>query len=214
MPSLLDQSFIQGVVFLLLTAALTSFAIPYLFRKVDQQKDEQSRIRDAQLARQKEILSAQEKVLDELTRLLWSWRYSVMRLTYHGCRLDLREDAAERFNAAEEEYGDQFWALLSQIRIQISLVKRFASVNTHKSFIELYKHLVEVDRRLNNMKDLPIPQRRLEYLDLNSAVYVSETLAIENMLDLLAGEFGLNLRDSRIEEVQHARRSRYRHPLS
>lgn len=64
----LSQDFIEKALLLLITAALTGFLIPYILKIIDERR-----------ARQAKIIEAQSMFLDEISRLLWKWRYMFIK---------------------------------------------------------------------------------------------------------------------------------------
>ena len=80
---------------------------------------------EADVARQAKIIEVQSKFFDDITRLLWQWRYLAIQVAYYG-----GQDDGRKFAAASETYDEGVWNLFNQIRSEISRSQRFVSRRT------------------------------------------------------------------------------------
>src|SRR5262245_19387402 len=78
--------FTEQIIILVLTAALSTFLIPLIFRWIDRPREERQKEREQQrnleqkrveadLARQSKIIDAQAAFLDDISQQLWRFRY-------------------------------------------------------------------------------------------------------------------------------------------
>ena len=143
----MSQSFIQQVTLLILTALITGFGVPYVLRLIDARKMREQKKFEAELARQDKLLNAQSALLDEITRLVWAWRYLAKQVVYYGSRGD-----NDRYMAAKARYEDDVWGLLNGLRTQISKARRLVSEAAFERLNELYGYVVyDVDLKVSDL---------------------------------------------------------------
>ena len=70
----LNADFVEKLVLLFLTAGLTGFLVPLLFRRIDERKHRQQKLYEADLARQAKIIDAQVKLIEDLAELVWDYQ--------------------------------------------------------------------------------------------------------------------------------------------
>jgi hypothetical protein len=142
-----DPGFQQKVVLLLLAAVVSGFGIPYVLRAIDARKLREQKKFEAALSRQTKLIDAQSTLLDELTRLLWKWRYLAKGVAYYGARRDV-----DRFNAARKAYEDAVWGLLDEFRTEISRSRRLVSEAAFLDLNSLYEYVVyDLDQKISNL---------------------------------------------------------------
>jgi hypothetical protein len=138
----LDDSFYQQAALLVLGALLTGFGVPCVLRRIDARKLREQKLFEADLARQAKLLEAQSVLLDELTRVVWAWRYLAKQVVYYGSRGD-----DVRFARARDRYEEGVWTLLDELRTQISKSRRLVSETAFANLNGLYRYIVDdVDR--------------------------------------------------------------------
>ena len=107
----LDQAFLEKIILLILTALITGFGIPYVLKRVEERKLRDQKKFEADLARQGRILEAQSKLLDDLSRLLWKWRYLAKKEVFYGA-----QENTERYDLARKQRHDGNQVRLRQRR--------------------------------------------------------------------------------------------------
>lgn len=148
---ILTDAFLQQAMLLLLGALVTGLGVPYVLRRIDQRKLRQQKIFEADLARQAKLIDAQASLLDEVTRLVWAWRYLAKQVVYYGARGD-----EERFSAAKKRYEDEVWGLLDALRTQISRSRRLISEQAFAELGGLYDYIVrDVDPHVSAVVEGP-----------------------------------------------------------
>jgi hypothetical protein len=185
----LDQAFLEKVVLLVLTALITGLGIPYVLKRVEDRKLRQQRSFEADLARQGKIIEAQSKFLDDLSRLLWTWRYLAKKVVYYGAL-----ENAERYELARRQYDEQVWDILNEFRAEISRARRLVSEGAYQRLDALYDYVVhDIDLRMSDITraDKLDGQKSRAMADRFS-VEVSRTL--DDALDELASELHLKVR--------------------
>ena len=95
-----SRSFVESVVLLLLTAGLTGLLAPWVLKRVEERR-----------LRRGKIIEAQSKLLDDLSALLWGWRYMTVKVTYYAVKGD-----AERYAAARKDYDEKVWEVFNDMR--------------------------------------------------------------------------------------------------
>lgn len=147
----INEPFVQQITLLILGALITGFGVPYVLRAIDARKMREQKIFEAELARQSKLLDAQSALLDEITRLVWAWRYLAKQVVYYGSRGD-----NERYVVVKEKYEDGVWGLLDGLRTQISKARRLVSESAFERLNELYKYVVhDVDLKVSDLAGKP-----------------------------------------------------------
>ena len=143
----ISESFVQQVTLLFLGALITGFGVPYVLRLIDARKMREQKKLEAELARQGKLLDAQSALLDEITRLVWAWRYLSKQVVYYGSRGD-----NDRYMAAKAKYEDGVWGLLDGLRTQISKARRLVSEAAFERLNDLYGYVVhDVDLKVSDL---------------------------------------------------------------
>ena len=132
----IDQAFLQKITLLLLTALISGCGIPYVLKVVDDRK-----------LRRGKLIDSQAKLLDDLTQILWKWRYLAKSVVYYGSRSD-----KERYDAARKLYEESVWALLNEFRTEISRSRRLVSERAFQNLNGLYDYVVhDLDPKITDL---------------------------------------------------------------
>jgi hypothetical protein len=144
---MLDAAFLQKLVLLLFGAVISGFGIPYVLKRIDNRKLREQKLFEAELSRQSKLIDAQSTLLDEITRILWKWRYLAKGVVYYGARGDQK-----RYDAARVNYEDTVWGLLDEFRTEISRSRRLVSEAAFKNLDSLYRYVVhDLDQKVSNL---------------------------------------------------------------
>ena len=142
-----DPAFQQKLVLLLLAALISGFGIPYILKLIDNRKLREQKRFEAELSRQSKLIDAQSTLLDQITRILWKWRYLVKSVVYYGARGDQK-----RYDAARVNYEDVVWGLLDEFRTEISRSRRLVSEAAFQNLNGLYRYVVhDLDQKVSNL---------------------------------------------------------------
>jgi len=185
----LDQAFIEKIILLILTALITGFGIPYVLKRVEERKLREQKKSEAELARQGKIIEAQDKLLDDLSSILWKWRYLAKKVVYYGA-----EENTERYEIARKQYDEEVWDILNEFRTEISKSRRLVSENAYEKLDSLYDYIVsDLDVEINQIirTDKPEVEKSLEIAERFS-VEVSKKL--DDAMDDLASELNLKVK--------------------
>jgi hypothetical protein len=129
-----DQAFLEQIVLLVLTALITGFGIPIILRRIDEAK-----------IRQGKIIEAQSKLLDDLSQLLWKWRYMAKQVVYYGANGN-----RELYARARNEYNESIWLILHEFRVEISKARRLVSEKAYERLNGLYDYIVgDLDQKIS-----------------------------------------------------------------
>ncbi len=116
-------------------------------RRIDDRKLREQKKFEADLARQGKIIEAQSKLLDDLSGLLWKWRYLAKKVVYYGAYEDM-----ERYDMAKKDYDESVWDILNQFRAEISRSRRLVSERAYKRLDSLYKYVVhDIDPKVSDI---------------------------------------------------------------
>ena len=199
---MLDSQFFQNVLLLGLTALLTGLLIPYILGNVEYRKTAQQKEREAELARQARIIEAQAKFLDDISATLWQWRYLSMKVAYYGS-----QPADGRYSQAEQQYDEQLWDVFSMTRNEISRSRRLLSDQSYQQLLALYKdEMVPLDQEILAARSSEERPDRMEaFFNLNSKIYGPISSRIDETLNDLATELGLDQAAVAGKELEVAR---------
>ena len=146
-----SEAFVQQLTLLVLGALITGLGVPAVLRRIDARKLREQKQFEADLARQSKLLDAQAALLDEITRLVWAWRYLAKQVVYYGSRGN-----EERYGAARAKYEDAVWGLLDALRTQISKSRRLVSEGAFQRLNDLYGYVVhDLDMKVSDLAGRP-----------------------------------------------------------
>jgi len=172
-----SKDFIEKISLLMLTAILTGFLVPYILKTID----------DGRLRRSK-VIEAQSKFLDDISHILWKWRYLSIKVVYYANR-----DSIEKYKSVKKEYDENIWEVFNQVRSEISKSRRLVSEKSYKDLLELYTYMVELDKKISSLieRDGPESKWENEASILNTLIYVDVTKKIDEIVNSLATELHL-----------------------
>ena len=133
----MEPPLIDKVLLLLLTALISGLGIPWVLKLIDERKSRERARFEAQLARQTKVLEAQASLLENLSQVLWKWRYLAKKVVYYGAH-----DRADHYARATKEYGEAVWDLLNDFRVQISKARWLVSQDAYGRLDALYDYVV------------------------------------------------------------------------
>ena len=184
----LDQAFLEKIILLVLTALLTGFGIPFVLKRVEERKLRAQKKFEADLARQGKIIEAQSKLLDDLSQLLWKWRYLAKKVVYYGA-----QENTERYDLARKQYDESVWDILNEFRAEISRSRRLVSERAYERLDSLYHYVVhDIDVKISDIT-------RTEELDIKKSREMAERFSVEvskkldDAIDDLASELKLKV---------------------
>lgn len=187
-----NSQFAQNLGLLLVTAALTGLLIPYILKRVEHKRTLEQKDREADLARQAKVIEAQAAFLDELSLHLWNWRYLSMKLAYYGAR---QADADNpKYAEAEANYDTNIWDVFRLTRNEISRSRRLLSTQMYKRLVDLYEsEMVKLDNEIAGARTmLDVADRTEAFFTLNQQIFYGVTSHIDELLNEIASELGLN----------------------
>ena len=183
-----DQAFLEKIILLVLTALLTGFGIPFVLKRVEERKLREQKKFEADLARQGKIIEAQSKLLDDLSQLLWKWRYLAKKVVYYGA-----QENTERYDLARKQYDESVWDILNEFRAEISRSRRLVSERAYERLDSLYHYVVhDIDVKISDII-------RTEELDIKKSREMAERFSVEvskkldDAIDDLASELKLKV---------------------
>jgi hypothetical protein len=152
------------------------------------ERTQQRRIRlESALARQEKLIAAQSMFLDELTKTMWDWRYSAVRVTYYG---SLRNDA--ECEAAATQYNSQRWSSLSQIRSLASRSLRLISASAHEDILQFYRAAMALDDRIDEiLHEGDVIRRQVLFGEVNYEIVTALSEKIDGLLLQVGRDIGL-----------------------
>ncbi len=194
-----SQDFFEKSILLLVTALLTGLLVPYLLKKIDgrklraqkesdERKFREQKVFEAELARQNKIIEAQSKFLDDISQMLWKWRYMCVKVAYYGSDLN-----QEKYLLARKEFDDNIWSLFQSMRSEISRSRRLISDNAYRRLLTLYHDMLSIDEELSEL----IKIERLDesaskkYLKLNNKIHSLVSGQVDESLNSIAAELRL-----------------------
>ena len=181
------QSFIENTLMLLLTAGLTGVLVPLLFRSIDQRRNREEKVLEADLARQSKIIDAQVKLLEDLSGLLWEYEILLVAVPYWR-----QFPERNMYPAALKAYEENKGKSLGRIRAEISKSLRLVPQDVFQELWGLYQQLLPWDLELTQLAaseghhDRADEWRKLHQYALNDLAKI-----IDATIDKLASELDL-----------------------
>jgi len=129
-----SESFIQSLLLLAATAALTGVLVPLIKGYMDDRKFRQQKLFEAELARQGKVIEAQVQFLESLAQLVWDFQLLALSVSYYKTLPD-----EKRFQLAFDEYDKESWVFFSKIRTEISKARRLTSERTYQVLLKYYE---------------------------------------------------------------------------
>ena len=175
----IDQDFIQKVVLLLITAVISGFGIPYVLNIVQERK-----------LRQAKLVDSQSKLLDDLTRILWKWRYLAKSVAYYRTRND-----SERYECARKDYENTVWSLLEEFRTEISRSRRLVSEGAFQRLNVLYEYVIhDLDFKISNLIASDDPRLQNDWANMAHRFTKEVSSELDEALDHLAADLRLKVK--------------------
>lgn len=186
----IDHDFLQKIELLLLTALISGFGIPYVLKVVDDRKLKRQKQFEADVALQEKLIDSQSKLLDDLTRILWKWRYLAKSVVYYGSL-----NQKERYDAARRQYEDTVWGLLNEFRTEISRSRRLVSESAFQKLNSLYDYVVhDLDLKITALVSENKPDIRAECRELADRFSNEVSTRLDEALNDLASELRLKVK--------------------
>jgi hypothetical protein len=172
-----SRTFIESVVLLLLTAGLTGLLAPWVLKRVEERR-----------LRRGKIIEAQSKLLDDLSELLWRWRYLTIKVTYYAVR-----GGGEAYEAARKDYDEKIWEVLGDMRREVSLSIRLVSDKSYQTLLAQYRYMSDLDQRVSALMnaDARAEGWRAEAGELHAHIRAEVTTRIDGLINALAEELHL-----------------------
>jgi hypothetical protein len=180
---LASASFLEKVSLLVVGAALTGIIVPVVKYRMDQNRFEQQKMFEAELARQAELVKARAQFLRDLVDPVWQFQLLALQVSYDT-------DTKEKHQAALASYDEQSWQHLKRIRAIVGGARWFTSEPAYRALTEFVDGwlIQEVDRAL-------LLRRRGDdgatWLDFNQWLYAESKNKTDSLLVLLAKDFDL-----------------------
>jgi hypothetical protein len=179
--------FIQKLLLLLTTVVLSGLTVPIVLQRIEQRRTQQLKERELLLARSEKLVDAQAAFLDDLSKALWAWRYSAIRVTFYGTHKDLTD-----FDGAWAAYQTGIWSQLNEVRQLTSKCQRLAAKRSHDLLSAFYLRIVALDKQIFSAHSLdPAGAMQLEYGDLNHLLFNDVSYQIDELLLRVGEDLGI-----------------------
>jgi hypothetical protein len=119
---LTGEAFLQGLLLLIATAALTGLLVPVVKARLDERRYRDQKVFESELARQAKIIDAQAAFLDELSDLVWGFLLRALALTYYAERRD-----AAKLEEAWMRYDAEAWPFYARLQVETSKAQRLTT---------------------------------------------------------------------------------------
>src|SRR5882724_8608724 len=147
LKTLKDDELFQKVLLLLIAAALTGILAPEIAGRLSEKRSREEKKFEADLQRQRDILSAQSDLLRNLSKL--AWEFQLLNIDVSFYKTNGNEIA---YRNAVPAYQQRSAVLLGQIRAEVSTARRLVSRPMQKKLSELYfDTLLPVDSGLERL---------------------------------------------------------------
>jgi hypothetical protein len=171
---------IEKLILLAVAAVVTGLGVPWVLKRAEEKK-----------LRKSKIIEAQSQLLDDLSRILWKWRYLAKKVAYYAS-----EANREKFDTARREYDEGVWDLLNELRVQASKSRRLASEKAYKKLLKCYEYVVhDVDGQISALaKCDELNPPTIKHARMLSERFTNEVSnQIDEIIDYLASELHLKV---------------------
>lgn len=182
-----SQGFLEKLLLLVATAVLTGLLVPELSARLAESRNREQKVFEAELQRQRDVISAQSELLRSLSKVVWE--FQLMNIDVSFYKVNGNE---AQYTKAAARYQEQSAKLLGQIRAELSTARRLTSPAMHEKLRDLYfKNLLPID------VELELLIKRASTTDLQAwnrqhqVSFGATQTAIEDTLNALAEEFQL-----------------------
>jgi len=181
-----SQGFVENMILLLLTALVSGFGIPYVLKRIEERKLSEQKKFETDQARQSKIVEAQSNLLEELTQILWEWRYLAKKVLYYASGKN-----KELYQVAKTEYDGKVWDILDQFRVVISRSRRLVSEEAYRDLCLLYEYVVhDLDSKVSSIIEMDEPNVN-KALILGGRFSTEVSQRLDDEIDSIADEMDL-----------------------
>jgi hypothetical protein len=160
---LTSKEFLEKAVLLILGAVLTGLLVPFVKARLDETSGRRKTLLEAELARQRELIDSQIKLLNQFSDVTWKFLFAAFKVSYTQAWED---EEAQR--EACGEYGPLSWELLTQIRAIVSPAQRLTSKASQERLMQTYEWLIRLDDQVSTMVDKEVgPEVWVEFHQKN-----------------------------------------------
>jgi hypothetical protein len=99
----------NNIFVLLLIAVITGFLLPTLAKTFEI-------IFTRRIAKKIDIRNKQLEIIDELTKIIWEWRFLGKQVCYYGCNYVNSVENAVRFQQSILDYEKRVWTIFTEIK--------------------------------------------------------------------------------------------------
>ena len=180
-------AFLEKLLLLLATALLSGLLVPEISARLADTRNKQQKLFEADIQRQRDIISAQSELLKNLAKQLWEFQLSNINVSFY--KTSGNETA---FEAAAAKYQARSGELLGQIRAELSNARRLTSPAMHDRLTQLYfKTILPVDSGVEALIARGPAATRDDWLQQHTTSFGTAQKAIDDVLRDLAVEFNL-----------------------
>lgn len=196
---ILSSDFLEKVLLLVIASFIVPFVLKFIDdrrsrrqKEADAAKLKEQKIFEADLTRQGKIIEAQSKFLDDVTEMLWQWRYLAKRVVYYGTHNDI-----DGYTLAKNEYQRDKWPLLNKIRGEVSRSRRLVSENAYRELLQFYNFISDTDVEITRLTKTAVLNNewRAEATRLSALFSPGVSTKVDTILELLANELHLKFKE-------------------
>ncbi len=187
LQQLKNPAFIEKLLLLLATAVLSGLLVPEISSRLADTRNKQQKLFEADIQRQRDIITAQSELLKNLAKQLWEFQLSNINVSFYKIA---GNEAA--FGTAVAKYQARSGELLGQIRAELSNARRLTSPAMHDRLTQLYfQTILPVDSGVEALIARSPAATRDAWLEQHQKSFETAQKAIDDVLKDLAVEFAL-----------------------
>jgi hypothetical protein len=99
----------NSIFILLLVAVITGFVVPAFLKSFEI-------IFTRRVEKKTEIRNKQLELVEQLTKIIWEWRFLGKQVCYYGCDYKKSKPEEEKFREAITAYNKKVWELFTEIK--------------------------------------------------------------------------------------------------
>ncbi len=139
----MSETLNDQIVTIVVTALISGLVIPPLAKLLDKMIERKSDIK-------KQLRERQVELLDNLTRVIWKWRFLAKEIPYHGFYKNTSAHAKTKYPDAVKNYREAIWDMLLEMKSIKSGVMVWFSEAEADEVEKLYTEVKLIDSDLES----------------------------------------------------------------
>ena len=197
MPEILTStSFLEKIIFLILTAIFTGILVPYISARINDRKFREQKLFEAEIARQNKIIDSQNELLIQIEKLAHLFQQRIISVAWYK----VGEPNSDRFEKSRNAYEETHWEFETELRTAIGKAHRLLSLDALKQLEIFHDYVEKLDIRLIKLVKHNKPDEEWDKFIAEIKFYYHNYL--RDLIDTLAKDCGLLRMENRVDSTR------------